>query len=216
MRRFLRHILHAVFTAEGLYGLITNPYVWASLSAMGAMIATYASSPYLWIIAPVGALVFAAVAHGMLRLDEWKNLKRVEGKVFVSGLVPAWDFDQNDGKYVLNKFQVGAIIENTSNYPVYYDVDEIFSKIDGRVPKAQVLLNRGDTLPSHTTHTYSDSAIDLGGVEIGDGLEGEFTIKLTIKHTSKEYHIARSFYLFILQGRNGLQLTWRVKENNGK
>ena len=174
-----------------LYALFT----WPGLTAMLAAISGYLSGiPVMWVVM-ASAITFAAMAHGMLRFNEWRARTAIEYKFDVMGLFHRQDCTWNKaGKPTkVEKINIGIQLMNRASFPIQYRFDAFRVIIEGRVANAETMLNKVLTIPASVGGLSHPDAVDVSDLKTLD-LKGRVEIEVSYGvGNDLKYHLSRKY-----------------------
>lgn len=175
----LKKISRTVSTAEGAYSIAT--YVWPLVAPTLGAVMTMATGllpelsvplPYLFASS---AVVFAGVATGMVRVNEWRTGTNPSGKLQpVVNLLYGVDINKEKSPKELEAIQFGFTVYNAADFPLYFTVEEISSEFMGRIPLSKDMNFKEIEVPAKGQGYWRDHKISLGvelplsGSQIGE------------------------------------------------
>jgi len=108
----------------------------------------------------VGSLVaVAATSVTLLRIDEYKDRRRVEGKLIFKGPHVGFGKDADGSK--INVVQLGIQLQNNANFPISYIVRNIRTSVDSTIPSSGQMLNWSGEISSGEINLFRDRPINL-------------------------------------------------------
>jgi hypothetical protein len=113
---------------------------------------------------------FAAITHGLLRLDEWRERRRVEGRLAFNSAGVGKDA-RSDG------FVIGVHLVSSASFPIEFDIRDFRTRLGETVPK-QLHTPTKLIMPSLGLGWHNDHPIILSSLPKGETVEGfvEFEI----------------------------------------
>ena len=153
----------------------------------------------------VGALAaFAFTAHGLLKFDEWKMRRQVDGRFNFSSL-HVGDSIRKDGTIV------GLSFANVATFPIEFKVEKIITKIGDKVPKNTEYPLNSITVPALGNGWFYDHPIKLENTPTSGTADG--TIEFDIKYGRSghlKYHLKGTKYFVISLNEHGkpLAINW--------
>jgi hypothetical protein len=112
-----------------------------------------------------GGIMFAAVAHGLVKFDDWFNRRRVKDKLVVGNVRVLRD-EAGPG------IALGIELHNTAGFPVEFEGVDIRTKINNRVPPSIPYQRSNHTLQPDGVGQFDDHIIDFGDPPKPGTLEG--------------------------------------------
>src|SRR5580700_5291678 len=146
--------------AQGItWGVIaTAPFLLALATAVTAYLQPL-PWPYIFV---TGSFVFAATAHGLLRLSELRARATAVNKLSFQGIAVASDFskDKNGRPKIFERVQLGVVLHNSAHFPMSYYIEEIESSFEAMVNTNPDRKFRGSIVPANSMVVYRDASID--------------------------------------------------------
>ena len=177
---------------DAIQGSLTSDAAKLLLWPMGSAVVTLMSGlvaavplPYLLAAA---SLVFATVATGLLRLDEWRERASPAGRLMFTHPVFNMDVEAGSAGRLIKNVQLGIALRNEASFPLRYRLEYIDTRFLDRV--AVENTDRKDNLEigAKSASRFRDNIIKLDMLTTEDILVGRVKFKVTFwKHPKKTF-----------------------------
>lgn len=124
--------------------------------------------PLMYIFVGAGVM-FAATVTGLLRYTEWKELQRVEGKLYL--VTPSIVLIQKQG------YALGVQMQNNAVFPVEVEIEDLRTQIDSKLPKGKRLAGKRIILQPNNVGWFYDNSVEIEIPKPGT-IEGTLEAKL--------------------------------------
>ena len=160
------------------------------------MLWTFFSSPYTWLVLPVGMFTAFCTAGMLLFVNIWRDRTRIEGVVRIKNLRAIWaPYSADDGQ---NTWQVKVVVDicNQALVPLKIRIAESYVEIGSRVPALPFILNKEGIIPSVDSMEFKSGAIVLD--DNTTPISGR--LKLKIEYGDKELkYISKTSWLLYFE-----------------
>ena len=167
------------------YGLLSSPFVTVfvlpGLISVGLAMMAYLdgfSRTHIYFAAvatfAVSAFGFASVAVGLLRITEWIDKNRVEGKLLFIGPIVSRDIDEENR---IKALQLGVQLQNSAHFPMSYIVEEIRTSADSTLPRRGTINSWSGVIQPHMHEDFKDKPIDLANHKVSCDCKLEIKIR---------------------------------------
>ena len=158
-----------------------------------------------WGYLSLGVLAaFALASHGLLRSDEWRDRRRVEGKLAFASVNVGRDIK---GKGII----VGISLKSSAAFPLEFQVTEMRTSLGDKIPALEHKA-RKVTLPATGAGWFNDNPIEIADPPRPGAIEGaiEFRVKYGLPGSSLKYSIPGKKQVVAAFNDDGLliQGTW--------
>ena len=172
---------------EGLREIVSGAirvWLWPPLATgIAVVIGGFQQVPWFYVF--VGAtVIFAAVSSGLLRFDEWRDRRRVDGKLAFVSVVVGRDIK---GRGLI----VGSRFQNSATFSVEFEVTEMRTKLGNKVPALEHKATKV-TLPPAGVGWCNDNPIELADPPRPGTIEGsiEFRVNYGLPGASLKYSLS--------------------------
>jgi hypothetical protein len=153
--------------------------------------------PWMYIV--VGACVaFAGISAGLVRFDDWREKRRVDGKI---GFVQV----RSSADTTKPSVALGALFQSTAAIPIEVEIEEVRTQVDSRVPANRTFEKTKFTVPPHGNLFFDDHRIEIAQYPRTGTLSGivEFRLRYGRQGNMKYiFHIKKNTVLtFDAEGR---------------
>ena len=179
--------IRQIVTREGLREIVSGAirvWLWTPLATgAGVVIGWLEQMPWFYVF--IGAtVIFAAVSSGLLRFDEWRDRRRVDGKFGFTSVI----FGRNiKGRGLI----LGLQFNNSAAFSLEFEVTEVRTRLGDKVPALEHKAIKL-TVPATGIGWYNDNPIELDNPPHPGTVEGfiEFRIKYGLPGSSLEYSLS--------------------------
>ena len=176
--------IRQIVTREGLREIVGGAirvWLWPPLAAgAGVVIGRLEQVPWFYVF--IGAtVIFAAVSSGLLRFDEWRDRRRVDGKLAFGSANVGRDIKGGG-------FFVGIRLHSSAAFPLEFEVTEVRTRLGDKIPALEHKA-RKITLPAAGNGWWNDNAIELTSPPRPGTIEGaiEFRVNYGLPGSSLKY-----------------------------
>ena len=151
-------------TVQGVTSHIVATYILPLGAPVVTVVIGYISDlPWFWIW--LGALAaFAFISHGLLRFDEWRDRRRIDGKLAFQSIV----FGRNiRGRGLI----LGLRFNNLAAFSLEFEVTEVRTRLGDTVPALEHEATK-HTVPATGIGWYNDNPIELDNPPHPGTIEG--------------------------------------------
>lgn len=140
------------------------------LPAVTAYLGYLQDLPWMYIVVGAG-IMFAAVTTGLVRFDDWRERKRIEGKLRYCQLRVLIATN-------VNGFCLGIDLRNDSGVPIEVDFAEIRTSLEDKVPKLKEYKKTRYSVAPSSNVFFDDHPIEIAAPK-GAALEAhvDFRVK---------------------------------------
>lgn len=179
--------IRQIVTREGLREIVSGAirvWLWPPLATgAGVVIGWLEQMPWFYVF--IGAtVIFAAVSSGLLRFDEWRDRRRVDGKFGFTSVI----FGRNiKGRGLI----LGLQFNNSAAFSLEFEVTEVRTRLGDKVPALEHKAIKL-AVPATGIGWYNDNPIELDNPPHPGTVEGfiEFRIKYGLPGSSLEYSLS--------------------------
>ncbi len=125
-----------------------------ALPAVAAYLGYAQHLPWMYIAVGVG-LMFAGITTGLVRFDEWRERKRIEGKLHFS------EFRVLRSASLTGGFVLGIALNNEADVKMDVDFAQIRTGLEDKVPKLREFKKTRFTVAPHNVVYFDDHSIDI-------------------------------------------------------
>jgi hypothetical protein len=137
--------------------------------------------PWMYIMVGSGVM-FAAMSTGLLRIAEYTDRDRVNGKLHFHSV----RLGHNPLKP--SEIIIGVMWVNQARVPIEFHVDHVGTRIGDRVPASTVYAQRTVTVPPGGLGWYDDHAINVATPPAPGTIEGFVEFKIRYGRTGNPSH----------------------------
>ena len=159
-------------------------WLWPPLAAgVAALIGLLEGIPWFYMFVGV-TVVFAAVASGLLRFDEWRDRRRVDGKLAFRSVIVGRDIK---GRGLI----IGLRLHSSAAFPLEFEVTEVRTRLGDKIPALEHKPKKL-TIPAGGTGWYNDNPIELINPPRPGTIEGsiEFRVNFGLPGSSLKYSLS--------------------------
>jgi hypothetical protein len=165
--RYFKTLWNAITTVQDVQSLIATEFfrtwILPVLLTAGALVVglfdnIYHGVPWI-VIYSAAVFVLAMSAIAVLRLDEFRVRRKVEGKFFFRS--PHVGFNKTEDGRKIKTVQIGFQLENSATFPLSYKVTNIRTNADLTLPSSGNILNKGEIIQGGDTTLFRDCPMEL-------------------------------------------------------
>ena len=178
-----------------VFGIATNPVAQAACLSGISMLIAWLSSPWVWVIIPVGMVTATSTLAFWVFWDVWRVRSSIEGKFLIGPFSFGANWNKNKRPPTLEYFQCRVQIMNKSMRRIYYKPISMSSSLEGRIPKEGKI---------DTTENYlepgEEKTVQWPRIETGD-----------LRAAPEPFSGRASVTLRVWQGKQSLEVSKQVK-----
>lgn len=158
--------------------LLIQPFVAPTIGAAVTVMSNFfgGSIPWPYVLA-AAAFVFAALARGLVAVDEWRFQTDPSGKLVFSSMLYGFDHLAQPGGPAGISIQVGISLTNLARFPIFFEVERMDSYFEGRVPKKKNWISKPIQISAGGTGYWRDEKIDFEHFDSPKG-DGRLSYKI--------------------------------------
>jgi len=145
------------------------------LPAVTAIAGYLQGSPVMYIFVAAGVM-FAAVATGLVKFDEWIGRRQVRGKLTFASVRFCKDIRGGNG------FALGVAVRSVADASVEFEIDSMLTRLGNRVPAKRIYDVRKFIIPPQGNGFFDDHLIDIEKPPSPGTIEGLIECKIKYGH----------------------------------
>lgn len=199
-----------------VWGFVAT-YAPTSVVAAITVYAGYVQSLPWGFIIPAAAVAFAATAHGLLRISEWRQRNRVQSKLLFIDILWGIDYEISESMMVISAIQYRLVLQNMAALPIHFKIERMESSFSGRSQRERI-ETRGVVLDGRPSQVSAQRVplnppikLDISHSEAGDFV---FEVSYGRSESKRPYRIAHRVRTRLKHvGENQLDRSWTYSED---
>lgn len=157
-----KKIYKAVELLQAAWGILTSAFfqgtIWPVVAAAAAiMIGAAQDIPWLYVYL-AAIIAFAGLSTGLLRFDEWRDQRRVVGKLGFLGVRTGSNIEGTE-------YNLGITVTSMASFDIQYEIVKFETRLRDRVPLELTQLPQKFTVPPRGIGWFSGSLIRLDDIK---------------------------------------------------